>query len=378
MGKRKEYIYDYFPVSKWLRSDVARTSSAAALGYIVGGPQGLGIASAIASRMPPLPPDATREGMKGGASAYSTRAESDAGFSRFNYGHGVQKFHGYKKALGPRHVLSAVSSRINSSPTLGSQIVNIPPSFTGDGVNNFLQVLSSSDLPTLYANLDSDETVPGAASTTVRTERMNIKYIKLKYTLKNQTNVPVTIQFYDIIAKRDTASSQTFFGGATTMDPQTLFTTGINNENVGSSSGLTSTFPGATPFMSERFCQYYTVKKVTKFTLHAGTEHVHYVKLKPSMLFNREISTSQYNIRKNTYWPMLIIKGDVVNDSTTTTIVTYSSWSVDVIAEYHAEFESLAKNRTVWTANSTLANAVVANQETILEDTDAMQTVQVA
>lgn len=287
---------------------------------------------------------------------------SDAGVTAFK---NVRPLHprvlrSLRKIMAPRWTQSVAQQRVTSTVSQ-QQPVTLTVGYNGLAQSQYL--LTSQDFNMMFQNLNGDETVPAAISANVP-RKLVVRQAKVKHTIKNQTNIPVEITLYTCMARRDAQNGSNF-------DPTTLFNGGISLEQFGVGSTLNSLFPGATPFMSEEFCQYWKVKKVTKFNLHPGSEHKYFIVTKPGKIFNENLTSNDALIMNTTIATIMVVKGGLVQDTSTPFNVTYGTAEVDVISEAKYEFMAVEKSRTLYNAFTNLPASVTV-QGTVLEDTDAI------
>lgn len=286
--------------------------------------------------------------------------QDDAGRSYFRqvFRSNPKFMRGFKRMLAPRHIIGSTQSRLNVV-SVSQQRGFVVAVYRGIGA-----LLGSTDFVDMFTNLQQDEATTPTPGLTTR--KLKVNFAKAKFTIKNMTNLPVEITWYDIFARRDQDIN------AVVGDPFEAWNDGMLNEQaLPSGAGtLTQSFPGATPFMSARFCQYFNVKRVRKYMLHAGSNHVHEVEIRPGGMFNRELVSNQRYVRGITYIPLCVVKGGVIQDTTTPFNTAYSTAEVDIICDTHYEFMAMEKSRTVYSGYSTLP-AAVTTQGVMLEETNA-------
>lgn len=300
---------------------------------------------------------------------------NDSGISHFRRLFRTKKkfLRGYKKVLAPQILNSVVSTRLFNSAA-NTQAVFVPLAYSGAAgsvglLNQYL--ISTTDMGDCMSILGIPETVVG---NTARTRRMLLESVKARYRFKNQTNVPVTLTLYDVVARRD------FF--TTALDPISAWTTGLTDQQVSligvpNSNAQTDLFPGSTPFQSQKFCQMYKVRKTKKFVLHAGSEHDHYVHLNAGGILNNEYITNWVQYRGLTYCLMVVVEGAVVDDAVgAASNVGISGAGVDCVCETRYKFTAVERARTMFTQYNALPT--LGAQNTVLEDTDAVTAVATA
>lgn len=269
----------------------------------------------------------------------------------------------FKKILAPRHVLSTTQTRITAP--ISQQTAQTVASFTNAGGTQNA-ILSILDYGQMFTNLVADETIP--TSSVAVTQRMWMKRANARYQMKNQTTGPITVWWYDLIARRDVESQASGI-----YDPVALWNLGIQDEVIGITPVNPSSFPGTTPFKSEAFCQYWNVKKVNRWVLHPGSEHTHFVNVNVGRLVNAEYAERNIYNHGETYVPLVVVRGGIIQDTSTPFNVTYGTAELDIICDTRYVFTALQKNRTVYQSFTSLPSAVTV-PGIVLEDTDAVAT----
>lgn len=212
-----------------------------------------------------------------------------------------------------------------------------------------------------------------AGNLTAATRKIFIKSCTTAYTMKNVTNSPVRVVLYDCVLRRDQQ---------VLVRPSTVWNDGVLDEAVTVPGAGTITnartfrIPGATPFQSQKFCQYFKVRKVTKYELHPGSIHVHRVTTKPGGLLSNELTTNFYMRGLATY-VMAVVTGGIEDDATTTLgagTVSTSAFAVDVVTETRIEATTFERSRSAYVQWNTLATGTTyAAQNIMNEDLDTPQ-----
>lgn len=278
---------------------------------------------------------------------------------------------GFKKILAPQILNSAVSG-VQIAP-INAQKAFTLTSYTGE--NNVLSsyLISTQDTGDMNAILGANDPTAAttvAANNSYLTRRFMIKSVRAKYTLKNATNIPIEVVLYDVQPKRDMQN-------LTNNDPVTLWNFGMADQSVTLPGGAVdansaqSAFPGSTPFQSQYFCQFWTVKRKSRFILHAGSEHVHWVNLAPKYPFNAELTRNMPLMRGVTTAVMAVIKGGVAQDGTNTLLAGTSIAELAYTCETQYSFTAMERSRTLFTQYNGLAGSA---SRTVLEDTDVITT----
>lgn len=304
----------------------------------------------------------------------------DEGVSRFvNKKKTIKRFlKGFKKVLSPSHLNSVVSQRLTSGVTFLSgeqQAFDVTSYFNSAGATEIFHMgrLLGQDLLALQDAMEATAANQGSAgNATALTRKILIEKVFTTYTFKNTTNVPLRMVLYDCVCRRDGTSTQT---------PLAAWQLGDTHEGVTYPVGTTNAntqnvrFPGSTPFQSEQFCQYYKVRKVTKFELHPGSIHRHTMYTKPGGLMSAEYINNFQEYKGLSSSLLAVVTGGVVDDTVSfvgTSNVTYSAFAVDVVVETRAVVKSMERSRTALQQFNGLNTALpLASQFVTLEDTDA-------
>lgn len=269
--------------------------------------------------------------------------------------------------LAPQMTHSTVPGYVTS--LVGLQNAYMVPLYDGTGAIG-TRLLSRDDIEDMHAQYTAAESVPVGATNTLNTRRLKILKVTAKVTLKNMSNIPIDVILFDIVPKKDSQNTSN-------TRPIDEWNLGVGDERITLTGDTPALFtvPGTRPFQSQRFCQFFTVKKSTKFTLGAGSEHIHYITIKPGYLLNRAFTAPYVDYRGLTTQLMAIIRGGLVHDATNGT--TVSAAALSTTAEVNYKYTSVMWNRTLFTNWNTLSLTTAAANNTILEDTDAPATAMV-
>ena len=346
-------------------------ASAAALGYIAAGPTGAQIGGSLGDwAYSSMPPVGSRK-----SQVKVIRSEGDATQTAFHLGSRKSRSFpkGFKALTAPRHVSTNAAGTQTSAS--GRQKAFLIP-LTFDGTNTDVSLNGYYDSEMCFKNLLVDEPanaslVAGGAEAD-KTMRLWMESIISQITIKNQTQIPTEISIYDIVSRRDMSSnvdSSPYDRFNKGLFPESAFAQG--DADLTADPGLYSTQIGATPFQSSNFCEFFHVKKVHKIVLHAGTEHIHNVHLKPRMALNRAVTSLLFQRRHVTYFCLVIMKGGIVSDSLALTQATLASAKLDYVIATRYEFRSLLKNRKVYSAYNQIPG-LTGTGEAVVEDSDAI------
>lgn len=275
---------------------------------------------------------------------------------------------GFRKILAPRYIMCNTSQRVGA---LLSRQEPTCPNIVNDGVGiTRPSAVGFLDLELMFRNLALAESAPGPDwEDSLRTRRLLLHNCKIQYRMKNNTTVPIMVTLYDIISRRDVPINSP----DAEANPITAWLEGMNDQNVPTSgtSNASIDFPGATPFQSEQFVNYFVVKRSRKFMLHAGSEHIHHVALTYNKIFSRSLTRFQENMRGLTYYLMIVVQGGVVQDTSTPFGTAYSTAALDIVTEARWKFQAVEKSFTNYQQYTTLPTAVTV-QGTVFEDTDTI------
>lgn len=283
---------------------------------------------------------------------------------------------GLKKILAPQNLTTVTSGGVVA--VAGIQTATMLNAFQGSSGTPNPYILTSDDVGNMMAVLAATEPSPAvqnsANNATGQTRRLQIEKITSRYALKNNTNVPISVWLYDVTFRRDSSVGT----GAPRGD--VVWNTGLTDEGTvipGQTIPPTNqaSLPGSTPFQSQDFCQVFKVKKVTKFTLAAGTTHMHTINIRPGNPINFEYAKRYAAFKGLTTGCMIVIQG-TPSHSAATGAQTLSQASIDYVTETRYMFTALERARTAYTAYSYIASPTDAR--TILEDTDLASAVAFA
>lgn len=261
-----------------------------------------------------------------------------------------------KKAIAPRYVSSITSGRLAVTQGLQNAVM-VPLNF--NGISNQPAIFNSVHWATLFENLASDQPVdPATAPPANLTRRLYLESAKVSMKIKSAATGEQTVTIYDIVNRRDEATGNT---------PLTRWQFGITDVTPVIPGDVITTFdyPGSTPFRSEKFCQFYKVDKVTKFTLAAGATHVHNIHLKFNRVYNEEWVTQSAQQAGNTRWVMVVLQGPVVQESGATNVSIWNG-ELDFVTELTTKFRSVQVNRCVYSRYSglpTIVTAAIVNED---------------
>ena len=196
-----------------------------------------------------------------------------------------------------------------------TQILSIAPGFQGvayDYINN-CGYLNNIQL-----------TIPANSASAAPT-RFLLESTMCEYAFTNTTTATVEVEIYDIVQRRDLQSQWTYqvlpvgSPGAYTLvldgNPRDYWNIGTligNNEPSTYAGPRPQNILGSSPFDSQLFRDYFTVKKRTRVMLPLGASHRHFVTMKPNLLVDAAVSNAwQYlnGVKGITQWCMFVARG---------------------------------------------------------------------
>lgn len=308
--------------------------------------------------------------------SFGSRGGSSGHSSRFSYGRGGRKFlKGIRRLLAPRYINSVSQTALSVSLSEQNAVVPfVMVNGNGDPAEADSRYLfSSEDLRWIYDNAILETQQSGSQGLSELTARIIMDKATTRYTLKNHTTIPIQVWLYDCVARRDDRENRDEERDASLdTDPITLWNTGLLQETV-ASPGYPNAgpgnleFPGVTPFRSQRFCEWWHVRKVKKITIDAGAHHIHTVNWRGPRVFKRSLMQDLNLMRKTTYALLVVAKGGLVRDTSTPFRIGYGTAELDIITETSYKFQVAVSNRTSYQYFSNLPTAMTA-QGTVTED----------
>lgn len=244
-----------------------------------------------------------------------------------------------KRLLAPQYLESVATTRVTIGEGVQTPaLVNM--FFNGTGATPYM--LSTMDFQEMQRVLGHQDAMTGAETT----RRFVLDRATAAIHMKNMTDVLTYVTVYDLICRRDEKV-------ADRVDPTYRWHEGLEammfSGDKGSNNPYPNSYVGATPFQSQSFVQFWLVKKSTKVVLTAGTEHTHYVTIRPRNIFTRQFCETG-NLHGLTYVCMVVAHGDLTNERVTTTgnaaKICYSSGALDVLTKTRYRLQEVEKNRS--------------------------------
>lgn len=256
----------------------------------------------------------------------------------------------YKSGRVPRAFL-------NNWKSLGKNYYAINGAFrytTTPGVQAFNDIVSMFN----YTDVNA---ISQKISAGKQTNKMLLKSCSAEILITNQDSGNVNVCIYDIIARRDLASSANIATPVSAIKNSLLDEGGINqNWDV----------PGVTPFASDLFTQFFVVKKMTHMTLGQGQAHTHRLNYKPNRQIDGEYIQYNPNGFKNlTCFTVIQQVGLPCNDSVTKTQVSLGGTALDIVFKKQYQYTWMNDLDTTFATVNSLPIAFAVNEEIMNEAT---------
>lgn len=170
---------------------------------------------------------------------------------------------------------------------------------------------------------------------------------------------------YDLICKKDDCQA-----------PSPAWTKGIQDAGAASNAYK---YPYSFPQASKEFNESWDIIKVTRVTLDAGTSHVHNF----DHYINKPISFDKWNdlssfVAGFSTATMVVLLGSLDNDSTTKTQIAFGASAINAYFKQRYKFMHVDGNSINNVLGTFQPTAFTVAQNTILEDTDAVDIQRVA
>lgn len=194
-------------------------------------------------------------------------------------------------------------------------------------------------------------------------QKFLIRECTSRYVVRNLSNQPMTIWFYDAMPRFDLEVNQT-----TAYD----WNAGLIQELAAVGSYNT---PFVTPFQSKLFTQFWKVCKVVKKQLQPGEEHYHTVRNKCNWWvdYNRLAYTTSYVYANHrTIQTFAVAVGSIAKDVGGTNRATYCIVEAASLVSQEYKVSTFQAQQELAYANNTLLTTAIGIPTAILEDTDAV------
>nr|WAE42362.1 MAG: capsid protein [Cressdnaviricota sp.] len=241
------------------------------------------------------------------------------------------------KALGKNYYTINSSGRITSN--VGQQ-----------GVNPLNYMNHYQDVNTISQKINANQT-----------NKFLLKSVSSEVNLTNQDAGNVKVILYDIMARRDLATSGNL------LNPYAAWSNSLADEGAANSN---YNVPGALPYSSDLFTQYFKVVKCTHITLGQGQSHTHRIKFACNKEFDGEYL--QYNtngFKGVTCFTMSVQVGMPYNDSTTKTQVSVGSTAIDYVTQRQYSYTWKQDVDTTYSTQQNLPQAFSVSEDIMNEAT---------
>lgn len=160
---------------------------------------------------------------------------------------------------------------------------------------------------------------------------------------------------YDIMCRKDVGSSAI-------NNPLSAWIQGDVDESATSAY----TKLGSTPWQSDVFNQFYSVKQVTNVVLGAGATHVHKVRMSPKRLIPGSYGTySPYGFKDLTYFCIVEIHGSPANDTVTQTQVSIGSGGLNYVSDKEEHIKQLENSTPKIVVTNNLIGAFTTAEQVV-------------
>lgn len=196
-----------------------------------------------------------------------------------------------------------------------------------------------------------------------QTNKFLLKNCSAEVLMTNQDSGNAQIILYDIVARRDLASS------ANITTPASAWQNSYGDEG---GVNANATIVGTTPFSSDLFTQFYKVVKMTYLTLGQGQSHTHRLKFDANKIIDGEYI--QYNpngFKGLTCFTMMVVNGMPYNDTATKTQVSTGNTAIDFIFRKQYSYTWKQDVDTNFSVSNNLPQLFTVNEDIMNEATGA-------
>lgn len=195
--------------------------------------------------------------------------------------------------------------------------------------------------------------------------RAVITGVKVEYILTNSTNMPVEMDIYDIVCKRDlVAPNLSFFNQATgytytaTNSPDAYWQTGLNAQQGFDPAAPIDPQPNnmltAVPTDSKLFNDYFSIRKKTRVMMAAAAAHKHSVNINVNKYIDEYLTNTTIGALKGyTTFSMFVVAGFPVIKSDTG-VTTTNAAALNVVKSERIKFKWVADNAFTSTFSTNL------------------------
>lgn len=258
----------------------------------------------------------------------------------------------YIKTLlkGASHQHTTKNFGVSYNCLQGSQGVKCPgvPLMTISAMNDIRNMIATQTGLT-YAQLNS--------------QKFLLLKANMTYTVRNDNNNEMVLDIYDIQCRRDAVDIDEG------QDPITKWNQG--NQDSGGSA-FDSSCPGATPFQSIAFTQYYKVNKVTNCIIPAGACHEHKISCHVNRSVNFEYLANYQQYRNMSMYCVFVWRGVPAAIAGIPDVCSLTPMRIDVLNQHQYDFavpETSRSYQTTVNTLDTLAHLNFVNDETGLVET---------
>jgi hypothetical protein len=242
--------------------------------------------------------------------------------------------------------------------------------YTINGGTRFTSTAGLQNANTLCSMFNyTDVSTISARITANNTNKFLLKSVSAEVLLTNQDSGNCNVTIYDIIARKDLATS------ANLLTPDIAWARSYGDEGA---TNANWSVPGSTPFSADLFTQFYTVKKITHITMGQGQCHTHRVKYSPNRIIDGEYIQYNTNGFKNlSCYTMVVQHGMPYNDVTTKTQVSLGSTALDFVFKKQYSYTWMEDKDTTYGTINSLPTAFTVN-ENIMNEATGTATVDTA
>lgn len=203
----------------------------------------------------------------------------------------------------------------------------------------------------------------------VLTSRVLHEFMSGEILLANASVFTTTMIIYDVMARRDLHLG--LASSAELAAPTGAWSTGVTDEGGGANDWKVI---GGTPFQSELFNQFYRVVQTTRVELNPGGIHRHVASFRPNKIVHNEVvEANSYGIQGLSCYTMVVLYGQPAHDSTTTTSVTITAASLDVVQSANYRYRYIQEGSTDFTKTNQLAASFAVGPQIVNDEVGQTQ-----
>lgn len=316
----------------------------------------------MTTRAPKAPQRVTvRQAAKRPAGRTMTKTQKPRGSKNEGGNAGRFSFFSYTRKVHPGLARSNYKI-MKTSATSAKTMINAATTFSSSVGQQNCQILGKicdvNDINEILSN-------NGAYSTLDPTQELLVHTTRATYDIANPRGTTCRLALYDCVYRHDSKTTAV-------NDVADAWNVGLNNEGGPTNAYRT---PYQTPFTSRRFCEQYKVLKVTNVILSSGQVHCHKVFAKHNILINKERLTDvgiNGVLANTTIVTFAVILGEVSNDSTDKTQVTYSYATINSIVSKQYQTYGSIHNVTRYDQSNNLPVAFTTDGKVMDEKVTAI------